>query len=137
MKIKIGDKTYQRVDVDQLTLLNVIKLQTETAELGHPLTMAALRDMSDEIEKLPIGKQDEHPDVLWLIGTSIWASRLAAGEQVTFAEALSFPMSQMEFIPEPGDEQPDPTKARPIRKVSGRAVKRAPAKKTRTLKPLS
>lgn len=133
MKIRIGDTVYDPKSVDDLSLLDLLTLERESGELGRALSMsvlsgmqrsleAAQRDAKSPEEKIQVG--NDHPDSPWLLAVVIWASRRAAGERVTFGDAISFPLSSLEYIAEVGDQPVvDPQKARPD---SGRAGGRRP-----------
>lgn len=129
MKIKIGATVYSTADLDDLSLKTLLQLEQETQDFGHPLTANDIRLMSDRIRKL---KTDEEraadPGALWLTAVVVWASRKLAGEDVTFEQAVDFPMSDLGYIDEPQDHLPDPTKPRKPPKGSGAAGRR-PAKR--------
>ena len=127
MKFKIGTKIYDAADIDP-TLKDILLLEKECADMGRPVKWGQFQGWQDELRALA-AKGDEdavqnHPEILWLMALTIWASRKAAGESVTFGEAIDFRMDDFDWLPEPEDhKKPNPTKARPARKGSGRAVK--------------
>lgn len=128
MKIKIADRIYPVAVLDDLTLKMLLQLEQETAEFGHPMRANDIRLISDRMRKLDNDEERAaDPDVLWLTATVIWSARKLAGEDVTFDQAVDFPMSDLSYIAEPQDRLPDPTKPRNSRKSSGAAGKR-PAK---------
>jgi hypothetical protein len=144
LKLKIGDQTYPLKSVDELSLLDLLLLERETRDLGRPLTLSVISDMEKDVGAATMGKatveerrraRQEHPDAPWLLAVSLWASRRAAGDKLTFEEAISFPLSELSFVREPGDPEDtpaeaDPTRARP---GSGRAGKpQASRSSTRT-----
>lgn len=128
MKFKIGDTVYTAVDLDDLTLKMAIQLEEATSSLGRALTLGELSVMGEELQALKTDKERAtHPATPWVLAVSIWASRNLAGENLTFADAIDFPMSQLTFLKEPQDHKKpvNPTKARQApRKGSGRAVSR-------------
>lgn len=139
MKLKIGAALYSVALLDDLSLKMLLQLEQQTADFGHPVTANDVRVMSDRMQKL---ESDEEraadPDILWLTAVTIWASKKLAGEDVTFDQAVDFPMTDLSYIAEPQDRLPDPTKPRKPLKGSGAAGKR-PAKRSpsKTSAPVS
>lgn len=133
MKFKLYDKVYDGGALDELSLKLILQLEKETAEFGRPLNISDVQSMSNSVQALKTdAERAAHPDVMWLTAISIWAARKIAGDQVTFDQAIDFPLTALTILPEPQDhKQPDPTRAR-ARKGSGPAVKRQPAAHTRT-----
>jgi hypothetical protein len=130
MKFKIGAKIYDASEIDP-TLKDILVLEKECADLGRPVKWGDFQGWQDELRTLALkGDEDgirNHPEMLWLMAMTIWASRKQSGESVTFSEAIDFPMGDFDWLPEPEDhKKPNPTKARPARKGSGRAVKTPP-----------
>lgn len=127
MRIKIGDKTYTAAALDRISLRNLIRLEAETIELGRPMRWSELRALADRLSDLPADEIELDDDFPWFLGMLIWAARLEDGEQITFSDAVDFPMGDLDIVPDPGDEvsEPRPPKARPA--DSGRAVARRPA----------
>lgn len=122
MKFKIGDKIYDGAAVDDLSLKMLLKLEKETTEFGHPLTHVDIARIAAELQELKTAKeQANHPDALWLTAVGVWAARNLAGEEVSFDQAVDFPMSALTFLPDPQDRKKpaNPQKARP---GSGRAA---------------
>src|SRR5207248_3298287 len=122
----IGSKVYDIKDIEDLSLWLLLELQSETADTARPLNVAEVQQMSKPMDSLPNDDaRKTHPDAPWLLGVTIWASRRMAGEDVTFREAIDFPMRQLTFLPAPADrKKPDPT-TRPRQASAGAARKRA------------
>lgn len=120
MRFRIGEKTYTTAAVGRLTLRQLIQIEHETTQLGRPMSWQDLREIAGRVEKLPGDKAGQDPDWLWFVALVIWSSRVDAGEQITFTDAIDFPIDELEWLPEPQDRKKsaDPTKARP---GSGRA----------------
>lgn len=137
-RFSIGSKVYDVKDVEDLSLWLLLELQSETADTARPLDVATVQQMAATIDKLPDDDaRKTHPDAPWLLGVTIWASRRMAGEEVTFREAIDFPMRQLTFLPAPADrKKPDPTR-RPRQASAGVARKRAAKSTPRTSKPAS
>lgn len=137
MKFAIGEKIHDLADIDKVSLKDLLLLQQQTAESGRMLTMEDIRRMQADLNAIEDSKErGKHPDAIWLLAVGIWAARRLAGEDVTFLQAIDFPMSQLTFIKEPQDrKKPDPTRAR---RASGRVGKAAaPPRSTRASKSRS
>lgn len=136
MKIKIGDQIYDAAALDELSLKTLLQLQRETADFGHPLNAADIQRISVELAALPDDQaRAQHPDALWLTAVTIWAARKLAGEQVTFEDAIDFPLSSLTYLPDPQDRV-GPQKPRP-RKGSGADGKHPRKSATKTSEPQS
>jgi hypothetical protein len=112
---------YELRGVQDVSLLDLIRLQSESAALGKSLTVGTLnqmrierrKDCTDKDGKVDVDALDAHPHSMWLMGTNLWASRRLAGEDVSFADALGVSYDDLTFIPDEDDEpaeseQPDP-----------------------------
>src|SRR5205085_8935228 len=109
-------KIYAVKDAEDLSLWLLLELQAETKDTAQPLDVATVQHMQATLEKLPNDEERKrHPYAGWVLGVTIWASRRLAGEEVTFREAIDFPMRKLTFLEDPGDRrQPaDPTRRRP------------------------
>lgn len=139
MKLKIGETLYSVTAIDDLHLKTLLQLEQQTADFGHPMNANDIRIMSDRMRTLTTDEERAaDPDVLWLTAVVIWASRKIAGDDVTFDEAVDFPISDLSYIAEPRDHKPDPTKPRKPPKGSGGAGKRpARARPSKTSRPVS
>lgn len=133
MRFKIGDRVYAAESVDRLSLANILRLETECAELGRPMRWSNIKAMIRNVEELSPEELDDHDDAPWVIALSLWASRLNAGETLTFSEAISFPLSDLQWVPDPEDHK-EPAGPQQPRPGSGRGAKRQPkpAKTSRT-----
>lgn len=132
MRFKIGDTTYNAATLDRISLSNILLLEKETTEYGRPMKWSEIRAIGDVIETLTEKEFESHDEAPWFIALTVWASRLDAGERITFAEAIDFPLGDLELIPEPQDHKrpANPTRARPASGRAGaRAAKKAPVRK--------
>lgn len=143
MKFAIAGKSYTVSDIEQLSLWLLLELQSETKDTAQPLDVATVQAMAKTLDELPNDDaRKRHPDAPWVLAVTIWASRRLAGEEVTFREAIDFPMSQLSFLPEPGDHKAakktaaDPTRRRPTASA-GAARKRAAKSTVRTSRTAS
>lgn len=135
MRFKIGDTTYNAATLDRISLSNILLLEKETTEYGRPMKWSEIRAMAQVVEQLDPKEFENHDEAPWFIALTVWASRLDAGEKITFAQAIDFPLGDLELIPDPQDHKKaaNPTRARP---ASGRAGARA-AKKSAPRKKAS
>lgn len=130
-RIKIGTKIYEAKAITDLSILQLLELETELERFGRPMTVPEIRKIGNEIAALSEDEWADHPQALLMMGIGIWAARRAAGETVTFAEAINFPMSDFSALPATTDRPPpaNPTRART---VSARAKKPATPRKPRS-----
>lgn len=125
MRFKLEGRTYNVATVDRLSLRDLLMLEKETAELGQPMKWSDLKRIVNDTVAA-IGAKDEgfedRDDFPWFLGIIIWAARRDAGEELTFSEAVDFPLADFEFLPEPEDHKvaTHPQQARPVG-PSGRA----------------
>lgn len=121
MKLKVDGRIYDLASLeDDLSLRDVLVIETETAALGRrwsiPEVVAAARRIND----LPTAERDTDPDAMWVFALAVWASRRNAGEDVTFGQVVDTRMRDIEWIRDPEDhKKPDPHRPRPG-KGSGR-----------------
>lgn len=126
MKLAIDGKVYDAADLDQLSLRDILMFEKESADMGRPMSWADIGVISTRIDALKTKAEKEaDPGIVWMTAVTIWASRRLAGENITFEQAVDFPMRSLTFLPEPQDRKAagNPTKARP---GSGRAANRRP-----------
>lgn len=131
MRFKIGDgRVYDVTGIDRLSLANILRLEKETSELGRAMKWSELRAMVDRVADLDEEARDVDDDTPWVLALTVWASRLNAGDAITFEQAIDFPLGDFQQLPDPQDHMPtvDPTKARP---GSGRAGSRSGGGKAR------
>lgn len=140
-RFRIGNGPIYRLDdIEELSLKDLLVLGVQTEELGRRVDMNVIQEMKTRIERLNEDERKADKDAPWLFAISLWAARIKAGEDVTFVEAVDFPMSQLQFLAEPADRKPkkaaNPTRSRP---ASGRAASKstAPPPSARTSKTAS
>lgn len=100
MKLKIRGKVYDvEAAVSKVTLQNLLVMQRDygvnMADLAE--RVARFKDVKDPRQLLG------NPDLLEALLILIWMARRYAGEDMTLEESGSFPMDEIEFIP---DEEP-------------------------------
>jgi hypothetical protein len=143
VKIIIDGTVYDGQTIDALSIRHALAFNRECAANGFPTreapwTWQDVERIREEIAILPKDERERHPEALLLTAVSVWASRIVAGETVSFDEAISTPLERMHFVIEPGD-QPDPEQDRTgaadprrARPGSGRAGAPASRSKKRT-----
>lgn len=104
-RIVINGKTYPTSTLDRLTLRQLLVLESQTAELGSPMTWGQLQAMAQRISESGEEKAQDDPQFPWFLGMLIWASRNEAGENLTFGEAVDFPISDLQVLPDPEDRK--------------------------------
>ncbi|MBT9255373.1 hypothetical protein KMZ30_07280 [Phycicoccus sp. KQZ13P-1] len=130
-RFRIGPNVYPVATVDRLTLRDLLLLERQTEEFGKPMTWSEMQGIIRTVQEALVEAKTEREvveldDFPWFLGILVWTARRDAGEQITFGDAVDFPMGEFEFI-----RPVDPRKARPVkkrpRKGSGRADARAKA----------
>jgi hypothetical protein len=115
MKFKIGDTTYDAGALDLLSLKDILMFEKETAELGNPLHWSDVGRMIEELEALKTDREREaHSSAMWVLAITIWSSRRLGGDQMSFGDAIDFPLRDLKWLPDPQDKKAParPTKAR-------------------------
>lgn len=119
-RFRIGATVYEASSILRLTLGQILDLERQTAALGRPLSWSQIKAMMSNLDGVTADDFAGHDDAPWVIALTVYSSRLAAGERMTFAEAVDFPLEDLTILPAPADHSPPrPTKARP---GSGRAA---------------
>lgn len=135
MILVIGDRHYPHVNVEDLSLSHVMALQRELTltNISSCQTWADVRAMLDDYQQHPAKDRANHPEHLFLLSLTVWACRVAAGDQVTLLEAVDVPVSQVRFMMEPHDRlqeaEPGPKATTPTGSVRGAGHRRAGGKK--------
>lgn len=125
-RFKLYDRVYTTAALDELTLKDLVLFNSQAEEIGMARKWSDVERISAELSELSTEEADQHPERLLIIAVTVWATRRTAGDQVTFGEAIDFPLSAIEFLPEPQDRKPGKRKG---------AAKKAPAKSTPTSAP--
>lgn len=137
MKVIIEGREYAGVAGDDITLSDLMAIKTATG-----MSRAELFDLIERVSQLSEKEQQRSDEALIAAGISVWLARRHAGELLSLEEACAVPMTQVEFVREPGDPEPvkpggrpDPTSragsARPgTRSPQDRKPKKAAASKT-------
>lgn len=125
MIVVVGDKHYPGVQVEDLSLLNVMALQRELTlnNISRCKTWEDVQALVTEMQTIPEGERKAHPEMLFMTSLLVWAARVSAGERVSLLDAVDVPVSQLRFVTEPQDRAPGKSEAptkKGSRKSSGR-----------------
>lgn len=122
MIVIVGDKHYPGVQVEDLSLLNVMALQRELTlnNISRCKTWEDVQALVTEMQAIPEGDRKTHPEMLFMTSLLVWAARVSAGERVSLLDAVDVPISQLRFVNEPQDRAPGKAKA-PKRSPKGSA----------------
>jgi hypothetical protein len=110
-RFKIGTKVYETDVLDTISLRDLMVFNRQVADMGLSITWADVERISAEMAE--IGEADgasRHPEAMLMTGVVIWASRRAAGDDVTFEQAVDIPMSEIVWIEAPKDHRPSKKK---------------------------
>lgn len=114
MRFTLGGREYDVASVQDVTLRDTLVLEAQMRELGREMTWPDLTTMILKLSKIKDDKaRAAHPDAMWSLAVTIWASRRAAGEDVTIAQAADFRMSDLQWVDEKPEPEADPTEAQP------------------------
>lgn len=108
MKVIIEGRTYDGVLGNDITLADLMAIKGATG-----MSRADFFDLIERVAKLSEKEQQRSDEALIAAGVSVWLARRHAGEMLTLEEACAIPMSQVEFIREPGDPEPVTPGGRP------------------------
>lgn len=101
MKVMIQGRAYQGVAGDDITLSDLMAIKSATG-----MTRADLFDLIERVSKLSEAEQQRSDEALIAAGISVWLARRHAGELLSLEEACAVPMTEVEFVREPGDPEP-------------------------------
>lgn len=109
MLMEIGGKRYPLTNIEDLTLKQSMLLQREMNAHPEMTSIRSLRELrevlADYAELIPEA-QEAHPESVFLLAVTVWATRIAAGEDLSLLDAVDVPISQIHWIVEPGDKKP-------------------------------
>lgn len=119
MIVIVGGKHYPGVQVEDLSLLNVMALQRELTlnNISRCKTWEDVQGLVSEMAALSAEDRKAHPEMLFMTCLLVWAARVSAGERVSLLDAVDVPVSQVRFVNEPQDRAPGKAKA-PAKKGS-------------------
>lgn len=107
-RIRIRGVDYEAASIEDITLRDTLVFEQQMAELGRRMSWPDLMKMVLRLAAIEDpAERGTDPDAMWSMAVTVWASMRKAGEQVTIAEAIDFPLSEIVFI----DDAPTPTTA--------------------------
>lgn len=103
MQIIISGRSYNVDSLKRASLTDLLNLKRHTG--------LALKDIQDGISRLD-GYENAinalgDMEALMAMGAMIWLARWKAGDGLDFEAACDFPLEELEFVRDPGDE-PEP-----------------------------
>lgn len=134
MKLVISGTEYDVGSIGKASLADLVALKVQTG-----MGLGALREGLANAQRLKSGDALDDEQALMALGALIFLTRRRAGEKVTFEEACSFPLDELEVITEDGDdlaavddaeEGPDPRSPGSARAGSSGARGQGKAKST-------
>jgi hypothetical protein len=106
-----------------------VLFNTQAADMGLAEKWSDVERISAEFDAMSEAEAENHPDKLLMIGVTVWVSRRASGEDLSFGDALDFPISSLDFLPEPEDRKPGKPKGakKPQKSTPPSVVDESPA----------
>lgn len=131
-RFMIDDRVYTSAALDEVSLRDMLLFEGQAKDIGLSLTWGEIEDLAQRVAGETDANNVSTQDGLTLTAATVWASRRAAGDDVTFGEAIDVPVNRIRFLRATEDHRPDPSKARKpkkgskARKDSGPLVEDAP-----------
>jgi hypothetical protein len=130
----IDGKTYTTTALDEVPLKDLIRFNTEAADMGLRERWNDVQRAAVEMDGMTETEAEDHPDSLLVMAVTIWVSRRLAGEDLAFGDAVDVPMNHIKFLADPGDRK-GPTKGA-AKKARPKTPARASAVVVGPLEPL-
>jgi hypothetical protein len=134
VEFKIDGKTYTTAGLDEITLKDVLRFDTQAAALGLGITWKDVERINQEFAELTAEEADNHPQAVLMVALTIWASRRVAGDDVSLDEAIDIPLSSIDFGTPP-EEPARPTQPRKAGAKKGAQKSGNPAKRAASAQP--
>lgn len=119
-RFKLGEKVYSPAGLDEISLKDLVLFNTQAEQMGLSARWSDVEQAGQEMAELSEADAERHPNKMLVIAVTIWIARRGAGEDLSFGEAIDFPMSAITFLADPEDRKPGKPKG----------AKKAPAKRT-------
>lgn len=132
-RFRLNGKTYEMSAINEISLKDLVLFNTQAEDMGlRNFRWDDVERTYQEISKLKSPQEAaKHPNRHLMIAVTVWISRQKAGDNVTLEEAISFGMDEIEFLPDPEDRKPGPTRGASKRKAPAKkATKKAAASRT-------
>lgn len=108
MILVVNGKKYPAASVKDLSLKHTLELSRElaTTDISSAKSWQDVQQLFEEFSALSKEEQQKHPEGLFLTALTIWATRVAAGEELSLLDAVDVPPSVIQWVAEPADKQP-------------------------------
>lgn len=106
MKFKIGSKIYDATHLDDITLGDIVIFNSQAEAVGLGATWQDIQRIGGELEELDRNEAAKHPEMLLMTAATIWLTRRRSGENISFGDAIDFPLSSFDVLEDPQDRQP-------------------------------
>ena len=111
VRFALGGRTYSASADELASLRFILRFDAEAAAMGLSARYADIEQASQEMRDLTDDEIEQHPKAKLVLAYTIWAARLKCGDDLTFEQAIDFPLPDLTFPPSPEDRA-RPTKAR-------------------------
>lgn len=118
-RFKIGETVYEFASASDVTLRDMLMVEAETIELGHPINLGEVARLGELFQGLTAAEAKVHPEGGWMLAISVWMSMIKklrdSGDftsRVPFAAAIDFSLGDYTPIVEPRDRQASSGKAK-------------------------
>lgn len=101
-RLSIGDVVYDSEGIDSLSLRDLVLINQQMTDMGLTKTFADVEQAFADIEGSDDGFE-KHPNKYLMTAVVIWIARRAKGEDVTFEQAIDFPVSKLRVLEDPKD----------------------------------
>lgn len=126
-RFAIAGKVYDAVEIDRLSMKDMLLFERQVHDaLDRKVTWDDVTRWQQEMADLETdAEREKHPEILMMTAVAIWAARRAAGDPVTFDDAIQMPVADIKTLPDAQDHKKPAPKAK-ARKASGPAAKSPP-----------
>ena len=122
LRFRLDGKVYSVGALEDVSLRDVMLFNTQAADMGLAATWADVERVSGGDVRADKDEAEKHPDALLMLGVTIWATRRIAGDEVTFGDAVDFPLSALVWLPDTEDRKPGKGKARKGQQVEAQRL---------------
>jgi len=111
--VVVGDRHYPGVQIEDLSLLDVMALQRELTlnNISRCKTWEDVQVLMAEVQTIGPDERKAHPEMLFITSLMVWAARVSSGEKIGLLDAVDVPISAIKFVTEPQDRTPGKAKA--------------------------
>lgn len=127
-RFRIGSEIFEFASASDVTLRDLLAVEKESAELGHPIHMGEIVRLSELFQTLTPQEARYHAESGWMLAITIWMSKIKklrdAGDfttRISLGDAIDFPLDLFEPLPDLEDRKAPAGKAPRKRTSSGSA----------------